>query len=249
MGIAKVRTETFEPVLIGEDIVVDPSVEFGHNVLLYDGCRIGRDVRIGNNVIVYPNVEIGAGCVVQDNVILGKRNFRTSATGSSTNVNEDNSRVVIGENCIIASGAIVYWGVTIGMKVIIADMAIIREGVVLADYVKIGKQSIIEYEARIGERSRIQAHVLIGEMMTIGVNSFVGPHVSTACDKHIGSMDISKVTPPRIGNNAKIGEAVTLHPGAVVGDYAVVGAGSVVLESVPEHALAMGCPSRVVRRL
>jgi acetyltransferase-like isoleucine patch superfamily enzyme len=46
-----------------------------------------------------------------------------------------------------------------------------------------------------------------------------------------------------------IGANVTILPGVEIGDFAVIGAGSVVMKTIPPHCIALGVPARVVRRL
>jgi lipopolysaccharide O-acetyltransferase len=45
-----------------------------------------------------------------------------------------------------------------------------------------------------------------------------------------------------------IGEHVVILPGVRIGEYSVIGANSVVTESVPARSVAVGAPARVVRR-
>lgn len=238
-----------KPTVLGKSTFLPSSLRVGHNVLIHDNCSFGENSVIGNNVIIYSHVEVGKNCQIQDNVVIGKKSFATSNTGSSKKVTEANSAVTIGDDVLIGTGALLYWGCRIGNSCIIADMAIIREGVVLGYCVRIGKQTIIEYEAVIGDGTRIQAHTLIGEKMQIGRDVFIGPHVSSACDKNIGSRSRAAVAPPIIRDGAKIGEAVVLHPGIEVGKGAIVGAGSLVLSSIGERILVIGHPCRVVRRI
>ncbi|MBO6082618.1 MAG: sugar O-acetyltransferase, partial [Bacteroidales bacterium] len=55
--------------------------------------------------------------------------------------------------------------------------------------------------------------------------------------------------PVTIGNDVWIGGNVTILPGVTIGDNAVIGAGSVVTESIPANSLAVGTPARVIREL
>ena len=60
---------------------------------------------------------------------------------------------------------------------------------------------------------------------------------------------ITGVAPVEIGDGAWLGENVVVGPGVRVGRGAVVGANSVVLADVPDFAVAVGAPARVVRQL
>ena len=53
--------------------------------------------------------------------------------------------------------------------------------------------------------------------------------------------------PPVIGNDVWIGSNVTILRGVKIGDGAVIGAGSIVTSDVPDFAIVVGTPARVVR--
>lgn len=52
-----------------------------------------------------------------------------------------------------------------------------------------------------------------------------------------------------IKKNAWIGMNVTICQGVTIGEYAVVGAGAVVTRDIPDHAVAVGSPARVIKTL
>ena len=60
---------------------------------------------------------------------------------------------------------------------------------------------------------------------------------------------ITGIAPVEIGDGAWLGQNVVITPGVRVGRGAVVGANSVVRDDVPDFAVAVGAPARVVRRL
>ena len=55
--------------------------------------------------------------------------------------------------------------------------------------------------------------------------------------------------PVLIKESAWIGAGATILPGVCVGRHAVVGAGSVVTKDVPDYAVAVGNPARVIKML
>lgn len=55
--------------------------------------------------------------------------------------------------------------------------------------------------------------------------------------------------PIRIGNHCWIGMNAVVLPGVELGDYVIVGAGSVVTKSFPSHRIIGGNPARVIREL
>lgn len=52
--------------------------------------------------------------------------------------------------------------------------------------------------------------------------------------------------PVRIGSDVWIGGRVTILPGVVIGDHAIIGACSVVTSNVSEYSIVAGNPARVI---
>ncbi|MDR1531958.1 MAG: sugar O-acetyltransferase [Clostridiales bacterium] len=55
--------------------------------------------------------------------------------------------------------------------------------------------------------------------------------------------------PIHIGENVWIGSGVQILPGVTIGDNSVIGAGSVVTNSIPANVVALGAPCRVIREI
>lgn len=55
--------------------------------------------------------------------------------------------------------------------------------------------------------------------------------------------------PVHIKKNVWIGVNVTILPGVTVGENAVIGAGAVVTHDVPDNAVVVGNPARVIKYL
>lgn len=60
--------------------------------------------------------------------------------------------------------------------------------------------------------------------------------------------DISNIAPIRIEKGCWIGQNVMILPGVTVGELTIIGANSVVRESIPERCIAVGNPARVIKR-
>lgn len=52
-----------------------------------------------------------------------------------------------------------------------------------------------------------------------------------------------------VKKNAWLGLNVTICPGVIIGEYAVVGAGAVVTKDVPAYAVVGGVPAKVIKML
>lgn len=108
--------------------------------------------------------------------------------------------------------------------------------------------------AEIGDRAYVGSYCVLGDV-TLGDDALLASHVSVAngaAQHGIGRLDVPIREQPgawprvRIGRDTWIGERSVIL--ADVGDHCVIGAGSVVTRGVPDYAIAVGVPARVVRR-
>jgi acetyltransferase-like isoleucine patch superfamily enzyme len=89
-----------------------------------------------------------------------------------------------------------------------------------------------------------QGGIVIGDDCLIGHNSvFATLNHDLAPDRRA---DLHPA-PIVLGHNVWIGANVTVLAGVTIGDNAVIAAGSVVTKDIPENAVAVGAPARVVR--
>ena len=85
---------------------------------------------------------------------------------------------------------------------------------------------------------------ILGDRVYISDVEYLPGHA----DLKPGERLLTDPAPVVIGAGVLLGVGVIVKPGVTIGDYAYVGAGSVVTEDVPERALAVGNPARVVRQ-
>lgn len=88
--------------------------------------------------------------------------------------------------------------------------------------------------------------------VTIGNNVWIGPGVGIYAVAHpidaAGRYNrLSHSLPVTIGNCVWIGGNATICMGVSIGDNAVIGAGSVVIDDIPANAVAVGNPAKVIR--
>jgi UDP-2-acetamido-3-amino-2,3-dideoxy-glucuronate N-acetyltransferase len=123
----------------------------------------------------------------------------------------------------------------------------VREKAEIGRQCIISKDVYIDHTVRIGDRCKIQNSVSVYHGVTIEDDVFVGPNVAFTNDKVPRAFnDDWKVSPTIIRAGASIGANATVLCGIEIGNHAMVAAGSVVTRSVPDHALVMGNPARVV---
>lgn len=112
----------------------------------------------------------------------------------------------------------------------------------------IGQNAVIGPNAEVGNGCKIQNNVSVYEGVTLGDNVFCGP-----------SMVFTNVMNPRaaisrknefcktlVRNDVTFGANCTIVGGIEIGEYAFIGAGSVVLKDVPPYGLMVGNPARQI---
>lgn len=117
-----------------------------------------------------------------------------------------------------------------------------------AVYIRAGTQGrvVIADRAAINSFCRFFGHGGI----EIGEDTQVGPGTLITTTTHDYSRELeTSFEPVVIGRGVWIGANVTILPGVVIGDFCVIGAGSVVNRSIPAESLAVGVPARVVRKV
>lgn len=128
--------------------------------------------------------------------------------------------------------------------------------------VRVNQPFYVDYgnNIRIGDNCLINSNCTLMDTgcITIGDNTLIGPDVKIYTAMHSkneeerfwhledGTTAIKTyASPVKIGNGVWIGGGAVILPGVTIGDDAVIGAGSVVTESIPVHAVACGNPCAV----
>jgi acetyltransferase-like isoleucine patch superfamily enzyme len=114
----------------------------------------------------------------------------------------------------------------------------------------------IQKNARIGKNCKISSHSFVCEGVTIEDDVFVGHGVTfindlypraTTPEGKLQSEEDWKVQATLVKRGASIGSGATILSNLVVGENALVGAGSVVTHDVPDNAIVAGNPARLIR--
>ncbi|MET0421412.1 MAG: DapH/DapD/GlmU-related protein [Acidimicrobiia bacterium] len=141
--------------------------------------------------------------------------------------------ISIGRHCILGPNCSLSAGVMPGHVIDPAPGVRIGDGVLL------------------GRGSGIVCH----ESVEIGDGVFTGHHVYITDANH-GYEDLDETIgrqfaaprPVSIGAGSWLGHGSIVLPGATIGRQVVIGAGSVVTSTIPDHSVAVGNPARVIRR-
>ena len=128
----------------------------------------------------------------------------------------------------------------------------------MGDETKIGAFVEIQKDARVGRRCKISSHTFICEGVTIEDEVFIGHGVTFINDSYpratTASGDLQtardwKVEPTVVKKGASIGSGATILSNVVIGEAAIVGAGSVVTRDVPDRSIVAGNPARLLRSI
>jgi acetyltransferase-like isoleucine patch superfamily enzyme len=190
---------------------------------------------------IYPNVEIGKGTVIDSPCIIGEppRGFRAGEKS-----------LKIGSNGRIRAFTTIYAGSVIGENFQTGQGVSIREDNVIGNDVSIGTNSVIEFGNKIGDYSRIHSGCFM-ELTTIGKYVFIGPNVVFTDDPH--PMGCPRYRECKGGalveDYARIGANSTILPGVRIGRNSLIGAGSVVTADIPENSVAVGHPAKVIKTI
>lgn len=108
---------------------------------------------------------------------------------------------------------------------------------------------------RIGDNSGMGINAIVPRGTTIGANVMMGPDVTIIAQNHgfsrvdvpmnVQGFDVERSV--TIGDDVWIGTRVIILPGVTVGTGSILGAGAVIAKDVPERAIVVGNPMRVLR--
>ncbi|HEX5856304.1 MAG TPA: acyltransferase, partial [Thermoanaerobaculia bacterium] len=159
--------------------------------------------------------------------------------------------LVLGARCVVGSNAVLYAGSTYGARVMIGDLASVREGCRIADDVVLGRGVLVMYDTSVGSRTRVIDGAILTGSMEIEEDVFIGPGVVTVNDnevylKRFGLVPF-RVKGPRVRRWALVGTGANLAADITVGKGAIVAPGAVVTRDVPDWTIVAGVPAKHVR--
>lgn len=135
----------------------------------------------------------------------------------------------------------------IGSGSTIWQFCVVLAGAQIGEDVNICAHCFIESDVVIGNRVTVKSGVYLWDGLRVEDNVFIGPNVTFTNDKFPRSKQYPlQYLTTYIREGASIGAGAIILPGLEVGKGAMIGAGAVVTRSIPEYAIAIGSPARVV---
>jgi acetyltransferase-like isoleucine patch superfamily enzyme len=118
----------------------------------------------------------------------------------------------------------------------------------------LGKNVYIGPEVKIGNNVKIQNNVSIYYGVTVEGGVFIGPHVVFSNDKYPRAINEDntvkkngdwKLERTIVKYGSSVGANSTILPGLTIGEYSMVGSGSVVTKDIPDFSLVYGNPAKI----
>ncbi len=124
---------------------------------------------------------------------------------------------------VIKFGTAIHSTAIISKNIRVGDGSVVMQGAIIQSSVKVGEHCIINSGAVVDHDCVIEDFVHVSPRATLCGNVVVG-----------------------IG--AHVGASAVILPGIKVGEWSVIGAGSVVVHDVPDYAVVVGNPARILKR-
>lgn len=136
----------------------------------------------------------------------------------------------------------------IGQGTSIWQFSVVLSGAKIGRDCNICAHTFIENDVVLGDRVTVKSGVYLWDGIVIEDDVFIGPCVTFTNDKFPRSKQYPEVFPNiTVQTGASIGANATILPGVTIGRNAMVGAGSVVTKDVPDMAVVIGNPAKIIR--
>jgi UDP-2-acetamido-3-amino-2,3-dideoxy-glucuronate N-acetyltransferase len=139
-------------------------------------------------------------------------------------------------------------GAVIGAGTRIWHYTHVSDGATIGRDATLGQNVFVARDVVIGNNVKIQNNVSVYEGVTLEDDVFCGPSMvfTNVVNPRSHVSRKTEFRPTLVRRGGTVGANATVLCGHVVGRYAFVGAGAVVLDDVPDYGLVVGNPARLV---
>ena len=137
--------------------------------------------------------------------------------------------------------------VTIGLGTKVWHFSHIMKGAIIGRDCVIGQNVYIDTDVVIGNNVKIQNNVSVFKKVTLEDNVFCGPSAvftNVINPRSAYPKEFDEYSSTLVKQGATIGANATIICGVIIGEFAFIGAGSVVTRDVLPYALMYGNPAR-----
>lgn len=129
----------------------------------------------------------------------------------------------------------------IGVNTNIWQFCVVLPLAVIGNDCNICSHCFIENEVKIGDRVTVKSGVQLWDGIIIEDDVFIGPNATFCNDRHPRSKNKDfRLEGILVKKRASIGANVTVLPGVTIGEGSIIGAGAIVVHSVPDGATVKG---------
>jgi len=149
-------------------------------------------------------------------------------------------------NYYVHPTAVIDEGCSIGSGTMIWHFSHIMPGAVIGNDCSLGQNVMVSSKVVLGNNVKVQNNVSIYEGVICEDDVFLGPSVvlTNVINPRSAVSRKSEYKATHIKKGASIGANATIICGNTIGEYAFIGAGTVVTKDVPAYALITGNPGR-----
>jgi UDP-3-O-[3-hydroxymyristoyl] glucosamine N-acyltransferase len=178
----------------------------------------GAGTHIAPSARIHDNVVIGDDCVIMDNVVILPQSYVSD-------------RVVVKPSATIGGEGFQLSSIE-GRRRPVPHAG----GVFIGDDVTVGSQTCVD-RGLFGEFTTLETGAHIDNLVHVAHSVHIGRGTAVvACAEISGSVVV--------GDGAWLGPRCAINPGLRIGEHALIGTGSTVVEDVPPYALSYGVPAR-----
>lgn len=134
----------------------------------------------------------------------------------------------------------------IGENTMIWQFTVVLADAVIGSNCNINSHCFIENDVYIGNNVTIKCGVYVWDGIVLKDDVFIGPNVTFTNDKVPRSKKEFQLIRTIVERGTTIGANATILPGIIIGEYAMIGAGSVVTKNVKNNTLWLGNPAKQV---